>query len=129
MKKHESRCTLNPNRECGVHKMMEWGTPPKVSEMVALLPDESKYHQSWDGAPVKSFFLSSQLGPDVDKAMPALKTLSDSCPACMMAAFRQAKIPFSFSGLDFKKEMDEVWNDFWAEKNAEYQESCGGAYA
>lgn len=129
MKKHESRCTLNPDRECGVHLMLELGTPPKVAKMIELLPDESSFHLVYENAPDGVFSLrQNELQSAVDKAMPALKELTENCPACILAAFRQSKIPFSFSGLDYGVEMNKVWYGFWHEKNLEIEESCGGCY-
>lgn len=123
MAKHEKRCTLNPNRECGVCKMLEQEQTP-IAKLTALLPDENQYRESWEGAPPDGFHYSIQFSVDVNAAIPELREATNNCPACMMAALRQAKIPLPIvEGFDYQKELDAVWNDFWAKKNQESWEA------
>ena len=107
MKHHEERCTMNPNRICGVCKMLEQ-EQPKLADIIKLLPDPQKFKkidqwetETWDG-----------LSEAINGVMPNIREASGNCPVCILAAFRQAKINLSFvDDFDFKKEMAAVWSD------------------
>lgn len=111
MLKHESRCTLNPNRKCGVCDMIG-NSPEPVDSLIAFLPDSSAYHNSTDSSAY------AELYELTEKAMPALRTATDNCPACIMAALRQANIPVPMVGsFNFKAEMKEIFSEINSESN------------
>jgi hypothetical protein len=87
LQKHESRCTLNPNRVCGVCKMLERHTRP-MAELIALLP-------AWND-------------PQTPDDVPDI----NNCPACILAAIRQSGAAVWAAGdFDFTKEMKVIWDD------------------
>lgn len=92
MEKHERGCTLNPNRVCGMCKLLKQ----------EQIPIEN----------LKSFAMS--LSPEIqsepeNEAVPRYRNFCGGCPACMLAGIRQAKLcTFSF---DFKAEVETFWSE------------------
>lgn len=106
MKRHESGCTANPQRRCGMCKQNQH-TP---------LPD-----------------LIAALGAGDKAGVDALRDAAEGCPACMLAAIRQSGLQrattFGPEGIeddgfrvpfDFNAEK-ESW---WADRNDEYDAAC-----
>lgn len=131
MERHELHCTMNPARNCRVCTIINGGYKVGVEEMaalVALLPSPD----AWD-AEMRSSRTSctcdqcqypySSADPDcisaqtlffrdLGTAMPKLREATDNCPACILAALRQARIPIPCVGdFDFKTEMQRVFNE------------------
>lgn len=113
MAKHESSCTLNPNRVCRVCKM-DWGgerTQKPITELMALLPDPKDYKHYgelivFDKATGESF------GKVVNSHLTELRQATGNCPACIMAALRQKGIPVPVAtDFDFTTEMKAIWDD------------------
>jgi hypothetical protein len=109
MRKHEAGCTLNPERVCGMCKMVG-STQRPIPELVALLPDSSPVHLSmteddayWDA--------QREFSEALKAALPVLRDSTRNCPACIMAALRQAKIPVPLAeGFNFSAECKAIWN-------------------
>lgn len=116
MAQHERHCTMNPARVCRACALIDGGNGPDADELralVAILPV----------GPTPAFGdeLETYLG-NVDAALPKLREAAGGCPACMLAAIRQAGIPVpAVQNFDFKKEMAEVMHAHAAEHmNAGY---------
>ena len=110
MSRHEKRCTMNPNRKCGVCGLME-EEQPAMSELLKVLPKASDY------PPVEDEFggqtLPQELLDLTEAAMPRLRKVANNCPACILAAIRQSGVPVpAVSSFDFTTEMKGVWSDF-----------------
>ena len=106
MARHEKHCTLNPQRECRVCKLLEdsqdFGfTPAPLAQLVAMLP-KYPYVFSSDGEE-GVFFV------ELANAITDVRAASGNCPACIMAALRQAKIPVPMvENFDFTAEMKTI---------------------
>lgn len=127
MAKHERHCTMNPNRVCRVCRMITGEVQPRrpVKELVAILPKHPRSYyegaQDEDG----TIFPHPNAESEVANALVELRKAYNDCPACIMAALRQAGIPVHCAkGFDFKKEMQSIWDDI---NNAKL-ESCGHGY-
>jgi hypothetical protein len=97
MRKHEQHCTLNPLRKCRVCQFINGGNGCCIEELKSLLQDATAY---------------SRLLEATEATMPSLREATDNCPACIMAALRQAKIPVPMvDSFDFKAEMQKIFND------------------
>ncbi len=122
MKKHESRCTLNPNRHCGFCDLIE-EAQPDLQEAIKLLPNPKEYEKN-DDAGWSNY---DGLQEAVDKALPVLRDYVNNCPACILAALRQSNIPpvMTMDKFDFKKEFQSVWDDF---NEAQREEAENAAY-
>ena len=112
MGRHERHCTLNPNRVCRVCKMSREGfvrgeaDQPDLKTMIAILPDPGKYIIEDEHG--QRTYLG--LGAAVELVIPALREAAQNCPACIMAALRQRKIPVPMvESFDYKNEMEAVW--------------------
>lgn len=122
MAKHESRCTMNPNRVCRMCTLFENLQHP-ITEIIALLPDPKKYRVVEENG---AEYFGNGLAEAVGTALPEVRKLVENCPACIMAGLRQAGIPGNITHeFDFKKESESWMNDFWAEKRQEYMQSVG----
>ncbi len=103
---------MNPNRECGVCKMVVDGRDSDfeqkpLSELVAMLPVPVPVPGEFGGLDFQKGFEDS-----VNAAIPALRKAAGNCPACMMAALRQAKIPVPIArDFNFTEEMKSIWSD------------------
>lgn len=120
MAKHEKHCTMNPARSCRVCAIMHGSqspSPERLREFVAILPPYMDFESDGWGNTTQRYI---DFCAAVNAAVPALREAADSCPACMMAALRQAKIPVPMAdGFDFKTEMRVVLDDYNQQKNDE----------
>ena len=96
IREHEKHCTMNPKRDCRMCAIMQtaYDNEPQV-EMGKLLAclDDVHYDET------QSVFAMLNISK--------LKETAQNCPACIMAALRQAGIPVS-AAKDFNyKEMGE----------------------
>ena len=114
MSRHEKHCTLNPSRECRVCKMSTIADgrdstfkSKTVAELKMLLPArETLISKEFPGS---GHFCDST--GTLEAAIPLLREAAGNCPACMLAAIRQAGIPVPIcEGFDFTAEMKEIWN-------------------
>lgn len=129
MTKHELHCTLNPHRICGVCPYItgEVQVVRKMRDLLALLPNHPReyYEAMKDNGELMPTPLNLGAQDEIDSALPALRKACDNCPACIMAALRQASIPvWMATGFDFKKEMKSVWS----EVNESKIEACNCGY-
>ena len=87
MLKHESGCTANPNRVCGLCAYAGL-TPRPTVELIKAFEDS---------------------GCSLDD----LRKATENCPGCILAVLRQSKmnndIPEEKIWFDFKKELEEWW--------------------
>ena len=115
IKRHEERCTMNPNRVCGMCKMTD-NEQIDIKDMLAILPDPTEYIIKDD------FLVSFNVAFDkiVDDALSKLRELTGNCPACILSALRQKGIPVPCAqNFHFKAECDNVWADI-NEANNQY---------
>jgi hypothetical protein len=116
--KHEKSCTLNPQRECG--HCAKRGTPTTpMADMLALLPDPSSCMSvfpgesyGFDREPDRTDFDSVKVDTALSTALPALRELTENCPTCILAAFRQKGIPLPLvSDFNYSEELKAFWNE------------------
>ena len=120
MRKHEERCTMNPNRVCGMCRMLE-EVQSDIGDMIAAIGPYMP-HSDWG-----------------DEALCRLRDSANGCPACMLAAIRQANVTYTLREewgpdywfpnkeeqvrfhfkFDFKKEAADVVRDFYDMVNEE----------
>ena len=101
MAKHETHCTKNPNRKCGMCAFVEeiQRTPEEIREFISKFPLNTKIQGDWlqhakHLVPVKS-----------------LMDFVNSCPACAVAALRQNPDLIEVEPtFDFMAEKDNFWN-------------------
>lgn len=114
MKKHESRCTNNPNRVCGMCTEMIKQEQPKLSELVAILPNVKQFECKEEGLVGNTYITMDQNAAKhaTEKIMPALRDAAGNCPACILAAIRQSGLPIPIvTSFDFQKERLFLWAD------------------
>lgn len=100
IKHHEERCTLNPNRKCGMCGLLEQEQPDLIG-LMALLP-KAPFIEDDNGG----YYQGTELTKEFIDA-------SGGCPACTMAAMRQSKIPVhAYTNFDFTKECKSIWEEF-----------------
>lgn len=98
MKRHEERCTLNPNRICGMCIYAENDHKPDdplgLSGLVAIVnswrPEELFGHDYGSVEYIKA----------ADRQLKTLRDAAGNCPACILAALRQAQ-PGRTDGVSF----------------------------
>ena len=109
MRRHEERCTMNPERTCRVCKLVEAEQKP-MAELLAVLPVRQQFPdlEDEDGCTV----ISEAFVSAVNDALPVLRDVAENCPACVLAALRQAGayLP-AVSGFNFTEEMKAVWRE------------------
>ena len=103
--KHERGCTARPDRICGLCEHTGV-SQPEMGALTGFIDDYCKEIPRQDGYITVS-------GDKLDPMLGGLDKLANSCPACMLAALRQAKTE-TYSNFNFKKKLD-AW---WAEENA-----------
>lgn len=119
MAKHEQHCTLNPARDCRVCGLLGGSMhvgAERMTALVAILPDPTEFLAAscWMDNTDSPY---TRLMADLATAMPKLREEVDNCPACILAALRQKKIPVPMvEGFDFKAEMQSIFNDINSER-------------
>jgi len=117
MAKHEKHCTMNPNRECRVCKMVD-SAQHSLASLIALLPVPVLHNNEWGVTEFQPGFEDAVMA-----AIPSLRKEADNCPACIMAALRQAKIPVPIAReFNFTEEMKSILADINAAQA--HSESC-----
>lgn len=87
MEKHEKHCGMNPNRACRMCDLVDGNHAP-MATLLALIP-----------APMPTEYGGLCLdGEQIEASLAALRTASGNCPACILAALRQAAVVGMFSG-------------------------------
>jgi hypothetical protein len=115
MKRHESGCTLNPDRVCKHCAKLGNKTVP-MANLLALLPDPAQFVIHHPAEPGE-FGYDAYDAPDdealnsaVGAALPKLRELIDNCPTCILAALRQKGIPVpAIDGFNYSEELKEFW--------------------
>ena len=104
MVRHEKGCTANPNRQCGLCDLA--GLSHELTELTAFI------NETCEGEDQNDLY-----GDRVADVLKELEDKAEQCPACTLAAIRQAKVKI-YPNFDFKKKM-EAW---WIEENAHQAE-------
>jgi hypothetical protein len=132
MAKHEKSCTLNPARECRMCVKLAEGSQADMSAMLAILPDPAAFMKtfpeerewvwdSWEITPGRTGLDDEAIRAQIVIALPMLRELTHDCPVCIMAAFRQKKIPLPLvDAFNFTKEMESLWADINSEREESY---------
>ena len=115
--RHEAACTMNPKRICRVCKMLADGETagedhrPDTAALVRLLPTPEQFRVVDEHCPSFSNF-SGELTTATNAALPKLRETCGNCPACIMAALRQAGIPVPMAAeYNWTDEMESIWAD------------------
>lgn len=119
MKRHEERCTMNPNRICGLCKIAGCDQPDMKDLLDALSVVDIRETRDEYGV---TFSIANE-----EEAMARLREVANDCPACILSALRQHGHPYLFS-FQYKKEVDAFLADHNAldETTARWQEMWGG---
>lgn len=115
MAMHEKHCTLNQARACRVCALIAMNRTDEeveaqrpLADLIAMLPDPAAYNSSFAGCEFND--AHSILADALKAILPAFRLAAAGCPACMMAALRQKKIPVPMvDGFDFKSEMSTIF--------------------
>lgn len=124
MRNHEAVCTLNPKRQCKMCGLIEGGNGSELPEMLALLPDPAQFMQvipadQWSKERV--ILDDEKIKPLIAAVLPAMRELCQDCPVCLLAAFRQKKIPVPLvDGFNYKEEMKSMFGDINDAKREDY---------
>ena len=121
MGRHEKRCTLNPDRICGVCAYCK-KEQPKLYDLLAMLPKADPSRIAWP----KVDWVAETLSPESKAAEDAVKAYreglreqvkkvwddlyqaSDECPACTLAALRQSGCAPVVDWWKFKDDLKET---------------------
>lgn len=98
MRKHESRCTNNPNRVCGI-----CGETRDFKELVKLVPDPERFKTADEFG---EYYSPSK---EYDNVIVVVRETVDYCPVCTFSTLRQSSVPMYLINLDLKKELEEYW--------------------
>lgn len=80
-----------------------------VAQLIEMLPARSLVMQKLDFGDGEQFVDPAGL---LKAAIPVLREAAGDCPACMLAALRQAKIPAPCAeGFNFTEEAKKIWSD------------------
>ena len=89
MRRHEERCTMNPQRKCGMCELIENDQLP-IAELIATVDADEKSCKNVYDAPEPH----------------NLRQAAGGCPACMLAAIRQHGS--AYVDFDYKDESAAV---------------------
>ena len=103
MEKHEKTCTLNPQRVCGICRIAE-NVQPKMSDLLAVAGIPADY--IGEDTDIEEWNVEK-----LNTMIPKLKEVAGYCPACVLAALRQAGLPAPLATeFDFKSMLKEIWD-------------------
>jgi hypothetical protein len=120
MKRHEERCTLNPHRKCGMCKLMDKEQPPMAFLLTVVnafnIREEEITGPGINGNITwKEWVIPKSFTEDLERA-------AEGCPACMLAAIRQSKIPVGcVTGFSFTDMCKSVWADYNDARSGGYE--------
>lgn len=121
MKKHETYCTMNPERLCRMCAVdpNNYDGPRPMAELIAIC--------GIGYGTVNSNSMASTVGVDIFKLPDELIEATQDCPACILAALRQSNVTFDF---DYAKARDAFWERInrerdETERNEEYASIVG----
>lgn len=89
---------------------------PPLSDLIAILPNSSALTDTRTDEEAWNLVLSP-LDKALKAALPLLRARAGNCPACILAALRQAKISLPLEGFDFSAECKQAFeksNEEWA---------------
>jgi hypothetical protein len=111
MKRHEKRCTKNPDRVCGMCEL--FGTAQAdMAELLAILPEFPRV----DGDKEQPYIDA------VEAVMQKIRDLTDNCPACILSALRQKGIPLPVvKSFDYMAERKSMFDEYNADQ---YEANC-----
>ena len=111
LKRHEERCTMNPNRHCGICGFLEQ-EQCDIAEVKKLLPNPDDFKSIMGDLDFECFD-DDRMRKAMKDLMPKLRSETNDCPACMLAVLRQGGIPVSFAHeFDFTEECKSAWSEF-----------------
>jgi hypothetical protein len=103
LERHEERCTMNPNRACGVCRLLDVEQGP-LAPLLESLPNPAEY-QEFDEFGCVEFRLGFR--DAVRTGVAKVREATNNCPACLMAAIRQRGIPMTeLPDFDWEKEIE-----------------------
>lgn len=106
MKRHEEICTKNPNRKCRCCRFVDAVTV-NIKDLIAVLPNPNDYKDEYGN-------FSDDLTKKANEGLVVLRIGTNNCPACIMAAIRQAGIPVPMvTDFHYKEELESVTSEYW----------------
>ncbi len=108
IRKHERRCTANPNRVCGMCQVVG-NEQVNLAGLIALCKTANKYN--------------------AERILRNLQELTENCPACILAALRQSHNTEYFVNsnyalrFDFKEECERFWKEHPRESGESMKDS------
>ena len=102
--RHEKRCTMNPDRHCGMCATSDLPQKP-MPELLATL-EGIEISETTD-----EYGVSIKFEGDMDAALLRLRDKAENCPACILAALRQKGIPVPMTTFKFTDECHEFWHN------------------
>ena len=107
IKRHEDRCTMNPNRQCGVCGKLLEQEQPNIDMLKGLLPG---HKECVDTMSVDGDTYVSYRSDVLNTAYRRIMDAAGGCPNCTAAAFRQAGLPLrAVTAFDWGAEMAAIW--------------------
>jgi hypothetical protein len=121
IKKHETGCTLNPDRVCKMCSIAEEEQRPMAS-LIAVFAPLKAVPLPDNGLGVTEY---QQPVAELEAAVKKLDEMAGGCPACMLAAARlgEKASPGLSIDIDFARRRREFWDD---RNEAEAARECRG---
>ncbi len=110
MKKHEKHCTMNPDRECRMCKLLDVEQVP-MAEMLSVLPDPEKFIDGILGdkhSEEQAVRAYEKLNEAVEQATEKLRVTTNNCPTCILAALRQKNLTKWGYFFDYRAEAESA---------------------
>lgn len=126
MSKHEKRCTMNPGRVCGVCAFCSGDDQAKMADLLTILPRADTARMVWPDIKCGKYGELTQESTEKENAVKAYraelreqvlavwKTLEEAandCPACILAAIRQAGVAPVVDWWHFKDKLKSAMDD------------------
>ena len=109
MRRHEDHCTLNPDRMCGMCRMLEETQPPLAS-LIEMLPDP-KGHERYD-EDFNTRHFADAFTNSCNESLKGLRDAANDCPACILAAIRLSGVPVDVvSDFSYAAEMKTIFDE------------------
>jgi hypothetical protein len=114
MIKHETHCTMNPNRKCRMCVFVSGSSQPNLTQEDARAIFK----------PMPAIMSESQHADWLRQAaegIAVLRARTENCPACILAALRAADVPVPLMSdhFDFSKECANLWSEVNEERMCE----------
>jgi len=101
--------------------MMQWDDEQAdLATLIGMLPNPDEFKTIERSEYGDEYETHGDLWNTVAAVLPQVRKAANNCPACILAALRQARIPLPIDGFDYKAETRSMMDDYVSSHEREH---------